>query len=44
MKYQCYHEEHVFDESEIEEIAHDGTIRCPICGSYAEPLDDSEED
>ena len=46
MKYQCYHEEHIFDSSDIgsEDIAHDGTIKCPICGSYAEPLEDCEVD
>ena len=41
--YECYHEGHVFDESQIQERTHEGYAKCPFCDSYAEPVDDLEE-
>ena len=43
MMYECYHEGHIFDESQIQEYTHDGHVKCPFCDSYAEPVDDPEE-
>ena len=43
MLYECYHEGHIFDESQIQEYTHDGHPKCPVCGGYAEPVDDPEE-
>lgn len=44
MKYQCYQDDdHVFDESEIQEYTHDGYPKCPFCGCYAEPVNDPED-
>ena len=43
MLYECYHEGHIFDESQIQEYTHDEHPKCSVCGGYAEPVDDPED-